>query len=153
MRVWARVRVRVRLGLEFGFGFGFGLGLGIGCRVGWVGSSHRDAGHAAPGHDTAAPPPSPPPPPAPPHILLPSAPPLTVPWPAPSLPPSRPCRSQEAVDEPESDVAGLLRIILGCVLGLCALIGPVLVLVTHVLAQQKAPVVNDGSEELAPSAI
>ena len=98
-------------------------------------------------------PPSPPPPPAPPHILLPSAPPLTVPWPAPSLPSSRPCRSQEAVDEPESDVAGLLRILLGCVLGLCALIGPVLVLVTHVLAQQKAPVVNDGSEELAPSAI
>ena len=51
-----------------------------------------------------------------------------------------------------SDVAGLLRIFLGIFLGLCAIIGPVLVLVAHVLPAQKAPVIHDDScDELAPA--
>ena len=50
-----------------------------------------------------------------------------------------------------SDVAGLLRIFLGILLGLCAIIGPILVLVTHVLPFQKAPVLPDDCEELSPA--
>lgn len=51
-----------------------------------------------------------------------------------------------------SDVTDLLRIVLGIVLGLCAIIGPLLVLVAHVLPVQKSPVIHDDScEELAPA--
>jgi len=59
--------------------------------------------------------------------------------------------SQDGEAEEAADVAGLLRILFGCLMGLCALVGPVLVLVTHVIAAQKAPTVSDGSEELAPT--
>ena len=99
----------------------------------------------------------PPPRPAPPR-------PIPPPPPRPALPhltARRACttfsfsasRTQDDSElEKLSDVTDLLRIVLGIVLGLCAIIGPLLVLVAHVLPVQKSPVIHDDScEELAPA--